>query len=96
MCLAAAWPLPWRLVLRVEEPADDRLCAMTSSGLVTASLSSSSAQVVRRFAVPVRHLAFWIVAWSAFVSAEVWVLAEFLVNGPVVPLAAVLVVFRIV
>ena len=96
MCLAAAWPLPWRLVLRVEEPADDRLCAMTSSGLVTASLSSSSAQVVRRFAVPVRHHAFWIAAWSAFVSAEVWVLAEFLVNGPVVPLVAVLVVFRIV
>jgi signal transduction histidine kinase len=69
---------------------------MTAGELATAPLSSSSAQVVRRFAAPGRHFAFWILAWSAFVSAEVWVLTEFLVNGPVAPLVAVLVVFRIV
>jgi signal transduction histidine kinase len=69
---------------------------MTTGGLATASLSSSSARVVRRFTAPARHLAFWIVAWSAFASAEVWVLVEFLVNGSVVPYLPVLVVFRIV
>jgi signal transduction histidine kinase len=79
-----------------EEYADDRLGAMTGDGLVTASLSSSSARVARRFAPPARHPAFWIVTWSAFVMAEVWVLAYFLVNGPVAPLPPVLVVFRIV
>ena len=67
-----------------------------TDGLATASLSSSSAQVARRFAAPVRHRAFWIVAWSVYVSAEVWVLAHFLLNGPVAPLLPVLVVFRIV
>ena len=67
-----------------------------TDGLATASLSSSSAQVARRFAAPVRHRAFWIVAWSVYVSAEVWVLAHFLMNGPVAPLLPVLVVFRIV
>src|SRR6185369_5774687 len=79
-----------------EEHADDRLGAMTRDGLVTASLSSSSARVARRFAPPVRHHAFWFVTWSAFVVVEVWVLAYFLVNGPVAPLPPVLVVFRIV
>ena len=69
---------------------------MTTGGLATASLSSSSARVVRRFTAPARHLAFWIVAWSAFASAEVWVLVEFLVNGAVAPYLPVLVVFRIV
>jgi signal transduction histidine kinase len=69
---------------------------MTTDGLATASLSSSSARMARRFAAPARHLAFWIVAWSAFASAEVWVLVEFLMNGPVAPYLPVLVVFRIV
>ncbi|MDX6320542.1 MAG: hypothetical protein QOF52_400, partial [Propionibacteriaceae bacterium] len=69
---------------------------MTTGGRVTASLSSSSARVARRFTAPERHLAFWIVAWCMFVSAEVWVLVHFLVNGPVAPLVPVLVVFRIV
>ena len=69
---------------------------MTAGGLVTASLSSSSARVARRFMAPERHLAFWIVAWSAFVSAEVWVIVHFVMNGPVAPLVPVLVVFRIV
>jgi hypothetical protein len=41
---------------------------MTAGGLVTASLSVSSARVARRFMAPVRHLAFWVVAWSAFPS----------------------------
>ena len=45
---------------------------------------------------PERHLAFWIVAWSAYALAEVWVLLHFLLNGPIAPLPAVLVVFRIV
>ncbi len=67
-----------------------------TGGLAAASLSSSSASVARRFAAPVGHLAFWIVAWCAFALAEVWVLVDFLVNGPVVPYPAVLVVFRIV
>jgi signal transduction histidine kinase len=67
-----------------------------TGGLAAASLSSSSASVARRFAAPVGHLAFWIVAWCAFVLAEVWVLVDFLVNGPVAPYPAVLVVFRIV
>ena len=35
-------------------------------------------------------------AWGVFVMAEVWVLVDFLVNGPVAPFPAVLVVFRIV
>jgi signal transduction histidine kinase len=69
---------------------------MTSGGLATAPLSSSSARVARRFATPERHMAFWIVAWSAYVSMEVWVLVHFLLNGPVAPLLPVLVVFRIV
>ncbi len=69
---------------------------MTAGGLVTAPLSSSSARVARRFTTPVRHLAFWIVAWSAFALAEVWVIVHFLLNGPVAPYPAVLVVFRIV
>jgi signal transduction histidine kinase len=78
-----------------EEHADDRLGAMTTDGLITTSLSSSGAMVARRFTAPVRHRAFWFVAWSAFLAAEVWVLAYFLVNGPVEPLLPVLVVFRI-
>ncbi|MGH3338207.1 MAG: sensor histidine kinase, partial [Propionibacteriaceae bacterium] len=45
---------------------------------------------------PVRHVAFWVVAWSAFALAEVWVILHFLLNGPVAPYPAVLVVFRIV
>ena len=69
---------------------------MTAGGLVTASLSASSARVARRFMAPVRHLAFWVVAWSAFALAEVWVILHFLLNGPVAPYPAVLVVFRIV
>jgi signal transduction histidine kinase len=69
---------------------------MTAGGLAAASLSSSSARVARRFAGPVRQPAFWIVAWSAFASVEIWVLVHFLVNGPVAPYPAVLVVFRIV
>jgi hypothetical protein len=69
---------------------------MTAGGLATAPLSSSSARVARRFAAPVRHLAFWILAWGVYVSAEVWVLVHFLLNGPVAPLLPVLVVFRIV
>jgi hypothetical protein len=31
-------------------------------------------------------MAFWIVAWSAYVSVEVWVLVHFVLNGPVAPL----------
>src|SRR6185312_12879635 len=50
----------------------------------------------RRFMAPERHVAFWIVAWSAFALAEVWVLVHFVMNGPVAPLVPVLVVFRIV
>jgi hypothetical protein len=69
---------------------------MTAGGLVTASLSASSARVARRFMAPVRHVAFWVVAWSAFALAEVWVILHFLLNGPVAPYPAVLVVFRIV
>jgi hypothetical protein len=69
---------------------------MTADGLATASLSSSSARVARRFAAPVHHLAFWILAWSAFVLVEVWVLVYFLLNGPVAPLWPVLMVFRVV
>jgi signal transduction histidine kinase len=69
---------------------------MTAGGLVTASLSLSSARVARRFMAPVRHVAFWVVAWSAFALAEVWVILHFLLNGPVAPYPAVLVVFRIV
>jgi hypothetical protein len=69
---------------------------MTAGGLVTASLSASSARVARRFMAPVRHLAFWVVAWSAFALAEVWVILHFPLNGPVAPYPAVLVVFRIV
>ena len=72
------------------------LCAMTAGELVTASLSLSSARVARRFMAPVRHVAFWVVAWSAFALAEVWVILHFLLNGPVAPYPAVLVVFRIV
>ena len=74
----------------------DRLCPMTASGPATASLSSSSWRVARRFTARERHLAFWIVAWCVFVSAEVWVLVHFLVNGSVAPLVPVLIVFRIV
>ena len=69
---------------------------MTAGGLVTASLRASSARVARRFMAPVRHVAFWVVAWSAFALAEVWVILHFLLNGPVAPYPAVLVVFRIV
>jgi signal transduction histidine kinase len=69
---------------------------MTAGGLVTAPLSSSSARLARRFVTPVRPLPFWIVAWSAFASAQIWVLVHFLANGPVAPFPAVLVVFRIV
>jgi signal transduction histidine kinase len=69
---------------------------MTAAGPATVPLSTSSARVARRFAAPVRHLAFWIVAWSVYVSAEVWVLVHFLLIGPVAPLPPVLVVFRIV
>ncbi len=68
---------------------------MTTAGLVTASLSSNSTRLARRFDTRARHLVFWIVAWTAFVSAEVWVLIHFLLNGPVAPLVPVLVVFRI-
>jgi signal transduction histidine kinase len=77
--------------------ADDRVYTMTAAaGLVTASLSSSSARVARRFLAPQRHFAFWIVAWGVFALAEVSVLAHFVMNGPVAPLQPVLVVFRIV
>jgi signal transduction histidine kinase len=69
---------------------------MTAGGPVTASLSPSSARVARRFTASQRHLAFWIVAWSAFALAEVWVLVHFVLSGPVAPLQPVLVVFRIV
>ena len=69
---------------------------MTAGGLVTGSLSSSSAQVARRFMAPERHVAFWIMAWSAFALAEVGVLVHFVMSGPVAPLVPVLVVFRIV
>jgi signal transduction histidine kinase len=69
---------------------------MTADGLVTASLSFSSARVARRFAIPARHLAFWVMAWSTLVLVEVCVLVNFLLNGPVAPLLPVLVVFRIV
>ena len=60
---------------------------MTAGGLATAPLSSSSARLARRFAAPVRNLTFWIVAWSAFALAEVWVLVHFVINGPVAPLS---------
>ncbi len=69
---------------------------MTGGQLVNASLSFSSARLARRFAAPVGHLAFWIVAWSAFVVVEAWVFVHFLVNGPVAPYPEVLMVFRIV
>ena len=81
--------------LCAEEPVRDRLCAMTAGGPVVASLSSSSSRVARRFTARKHHPAFWIVAWCVFVSAEVWVLVHFLVNGAVAPLVPVLVVFRI-
>jgi signal transduction histidine kinase len=69
---------------------------MTTGELVTASLSPSSTRVARRFTASERPVAFWIVAWSAFALAEVWVILHFLLNGPVAPLPPVLVVFRIV
>lgn len=69
---------------------------MTAGGLVAAPLSSGSARVVRRFAAPERHLAFWIVVWTAFVAAVVGVLVPLLSRGPAVSFVAVTVVFRIV
>jgi signal transduction histidine kinase len=69
---------------------------MTAGGLDTAPLSSGSAQVVRRFAAPERHLAFWIVAWMTFAAAVLGVLVPLLSHGPAVSFVAVTVVFRIV
>src|SRR3954469_4562648 len=69
---------------------------MTAGALVAGSLSSSSAQVARRFMAAERHVAFWIVAWSAFALAEVGVLVHFVISGPVAPLVPVLVVSRTV
>jgi Signal transduction histidine kinase len=69
---------------------------MTAGGLVTASISSVSARVVRRFAAPERHLAFCIVAWIALAAAVLGVLVPLLSRGPPVSFVAVTVAFRIV
>src|SRR6478735_1001841 len=61
----------------------------------SAQLSRASTRVVRRFAVPDRHLAFWIVMWVAVVAAEFGDLAPF-IFGPEVPIEPVQIVFRLV
>ena len=61
----------------------------------SAQLSRASTRVVRRFAVPDRHLAFWIVMWVAVVAAEFGALAPF-IFGPEVPIEPVQIVFRLV
>ena len=68
---------------------------MTAGGLLTARLGSSSARVVRRFAAPDRHLAFWIALWIAFIAAEVALLALLLTEGPAEPDSTVVIVFRL-
>jgi len=62
---------------------------------MSAQLSRASTRVVRRFAVPDRHLAFWIVMWVAVVAAEFGALAPF-IFGPDVPIEPVQIVFRLV
>jgi len=61
----------------------------------SAQLSRASTRVVRRFAVPDRHLAFWIVMWVAVAAAEFGALAPF-IFGPEVPIEPVQIVFRLV
>jgi len=68
---------------------------MTADGLLTGRLGSSSARVVRRFAAPDRHLAFWIALWVAFIAAEVALLALLLTEGPAEPDSTVVIVFRL-
>lgn len=69
---------------------------MTAADPVTASLSSGGARVVRLFAAPDRHLAFWIAAWIALAAAVLGVLVPLLSHGPAVTFQAVTVVFRVV
>jgi signal transduction histidine kinase len=69
---------------------------MTAGGVVAAPLSYGSAQVMRRFAAPRYHLAFWIAAWIALVAAVLGVLVPLLSRGPPVSFVEVTVVFRIV
>jgi len=57
-------------------------------------LSHASNRVIRRFAVPERHRAFWIVMWLLVVAGEVAALAPF-VTGPE-PVEPVQFVFRLV
>jgi signal transduction histidine kinase len=61
---------------------------------VTGPLSHASSRVIRRFAVPERHLAFWIVMWLLAVAGEAAALAPF-VTGPE-PVEPVQFVFRLV
>jgi signal transduction histidine kinase len=95
----STWQRPGRSCGRrlwAEEPADDGLCAVTVGGPVPVPLNFRTAGAARRFfAAPVEPPLFWIVAWTVFVTAEAWVIAEFFRNGPVAPFPAVLVVFRI-
>ena len=69
---------------------------MTTGRVGIVSPSYSGGRLARRFAAPGNHLAFWITAWSAVLVVQGWVLAHFLVNGPVAPYPEVLMVFRIV
>ena len=66
-----------------------------TSELVMGRLSHGSAQVVRRFAAPERHLAFWIALWAAVVVGEFGALAQF-VFAQEAPVEPVQVVFRLV
>lgn len=61
-----------------------------------ASLSSGSAWVVRRFAVPERPLGFWVVGWVGLAAAVFGVLVPLLTRGPAITFVEVTVVFRIV
>ena len=75
---------------------NDRLREVMAGDVVTAPLSSGSTRVMRRFAAPERHTAFWVTLWFAAVAIEVGVLAPFLLLGPEGPFEAVDVVFRLV
>jgi signal transduction histidine kinase len=68
---------------------------MTTDALGTGRLSSGSAQAVRRFTAPERHLAFWLLLWAAFVAAEVTLLALLMTGGPAAPDSTVVIVFRL-
>ena len=68
--------------------------AMTNEE-VGGPLSHASNRVIRRFAVPERHRAFWVVMWILVVVGEAAILAPFL-TGPAEPIEPVQFIFRLV